>query len=111
PRLVYRLSMRKESPDFRLVAVALPPPSPNKDAKEALLWTPLLRRGETMPIRVMAFRRDNFTGAIQLTVEGLPAGVSCNDAKIEKDKSSTLVLLTATESAPAWVGPIKVVGK
>jgi len=40
PRLVYRLSIRKETPDFRLVAVAQPPPSPNKDAKEALLWTP-----------------------------------------------------------------------
>ena len=35
PRLVYRLSIRKEAPDFRLVAVAQPPPSPNKDAKEA----------------------------------------------------------------------------
>src|SRR5206468_1990432 len=32
PRLVYRLSIRKESADFRLVAVAQPPPSPNKDA-------------------------------------------------------------------------------
>lgn len=111
PRLVYRLSIRKETPDFRLVSVAQPPPSPNKDAREALLWTPLLRRGETMPIKVMAFRRDNFNDDIALKVEGLPAGVTCNDAKIEKDKNSTLILLTATESAAHWVGPLRVVGK
>src|SRR5207244_11756893 len=98
PRLVYRLSIRKETPDFRLVAVPQPPPSPNKDAKEALLWTPLLRREETMPIKVMAFRRDNFNGHIKLKVEKLPAGVTSNEAKIEKDKSSALLLVTAAEN-------------
>ncbi len=111
PRLVYRLSIRKETPDFRLVAAAQPPPSPNKDAKEALIWTPLLRRGETMPVKVMAFRRDNFNGDIELKIEGLPAGVTGNDAKIEKDKSSTVILLTATENAANWIGPVRVVGK
>ncbi len=111
PRLVYRLSIRKENPDFRLVAAVQPPPSPNKDAKEALVWTPLLRRGETMPIKVMAFRRDNFDGDIELKVENLPAGVTCNEAKIEKEKSSTLLMLTAAENAAGWVGLIKVVGK
>src|SRR5439155_4608129 len=97
PRLVYRLSLRKAAPDFRLLAVAQPPPSPNKDAKEALLWTPLLRRGETIPIKVMAFRRDNFSGDIELKAEKLPAGVSCNEAKNEKNKRSAMLLLTATE--------------
>ena len=111
PRLVYRLSIRKETPDFRLVSVAQPPPPLNKDAKEALLWTPLLRRGETMPIKVMAFRRDSFNGDIELKVENLPAGVACNEAKIEKDKSSTLLMLTAAENAAGWVGPIRIVGK
>ncbi len=111
PRLVYRLSIRKESPDFRLVAVAQPPPNPNKEAKEALLWTPLLRRGETMPVKVMAFRRDSFNGDIELKAENLPAGVTVNEAKIEKDKSSALLMLTAAEDAAGWVGPVKIVGK
>jgi len=111
PCLVYRLSVRKETPDFRIVSVAQPPPSPNKDAKEVLLWTPLLRRGETMPIKVMAFRRDNFNGDIELKVENLPAGVTYPEAKIEKDKSSTMLLLTAGENAAGWVGPIRIVGK
>ena len=111
PRLVYRLSIRKEAPDFRLVAVAQPPPSSNKDAKEALLWTPLLRRGETMPLKVMAFRRDNFNGDIELKVDNLPAGVTCHEAKIERDKSSSMLMLTAAENAAAWVGPVKIIGK
>ena len=76
-----------------------------------MLWTPLLRRGETMPIKVMAFRRDNFNGDIELKVENLPAGVTCNEAKIEKDKSSALLMLTAAENAAGWVGPVKIVGK
>src|SRR5207248_1297174 len=111
PRLVYRLSIRKEAPDFRLVAVAQPPPSRDKDAKEALVWTPLLRRGETMPIKVMALRRDNFNGDIDLKIENAPAGVTANAAKIERDKGSALIMLTATENATAWVGPLKIVGK
>ena len=111
PRLVYRLSLRAETPDFRLVAAPQPPPSPNKDAKEALLWTPLLRRGETMPLKVMAFRRDNFAGEIELRVENLPAGVTGNESRIEKDKNNATLLLTAAETAPGWVGPIKIVGR
>ncbi len=111
PRLVYRLTLRKETPDFRLLAVAPAPPSPNKDAKEALVWTPLVRRGETIPIRVMCFRRENFDGDIELTVENLPAGVTCAPARIESGKTSATLLLTATESATAWGGPLRIVGK
>src|SRR6185295_2272745 len=85
--------------------------SPNKEAKEALLWTPLLRRSETMPIKVMAFRRENFNGEIELKVENLPTVVTCNAAKIEKDKSSVLLILTAAENAASWIGPVKIVGK
>lgn len=111
PRLVYRLSIRKETPDFRLIAGPQPPPPSNKDSKEAVLWTPLLRRGETILIRVMAFRRDNFNGEIELAVENLPSGVTCNQAKIEKDKTSALLLLTAAENAASWSGELKIVGK
>jgi hypothetical protein len=111
PSLVYRLCIRKENPDFRLVAAPQPPPSPNKDAREAVLWTPMLRRGETMPIKVMAFRRDNFNGDIALKAEALPTGVACNEATIERDKSSTTLLLTAAENAATWVGVVKIIGK
>src|SRR5438477_10306403 len=83
PRFVYRLSLRKETPDFRLVALPQAPPPANKDAKEATLWTPLLRRGETLLIKVVAFRRDSFNGEIQLSANGLPRGVTFGAGKIE----------------------------
>ena len=111
PRFVYRLSVRKETPDFRLVALPQAPPPLNKDAKEATLWTPLLRRGETVPIKVLAFRRDNFDGEIQLGVKGLPRGVTFSGGKIETNKNSGLLFLTAADDAENWFGPVTVVGK
>src|SRR5436309_12502002 len=64
-----------------------------------------------MPIKVMAFRRDNFNGDIELKIENLPPGVTCNEAKIEKDKSTAMLMLTAAENAAGWVGPVKIVGQ
>ncbi len=109
-RAVFRVSLRKETPDFRLLVAAQPPASSNKDAREAVLWTPFLRRGETQPIKVLALRRDQFNGEIKLTIEGLPAGISADSAKIEKDKNSAWIMLTANESAAGWMGPVKVLG-
>ena len=111
PRFGYRLSIRKESPDFRMVALPQPPPPISRDKKEALPWVPFLRKGETIAVKVLAFRRDNFNGEIQLSVEGLPAGVHSHDAKIESGKSAGLILLTADEKAAGWVGLVRVLGK
>lgn len=111
PRLVYRLSIRKESPDFRLVAMAPAPPPVAKDTRPATVWPLFIRRGETTPIRVMAFRKDNFSGDIQLAVEGLPPGVTVAETKIEAGKNIVSLMLVAAENAAPWVGPIKVVGK
>jgi hypothetical protein len=111
PRHVYRLSLRKESPDFRLVALPQAPPPLIKDAKEAQLWIPFLRRGETIPIKVLALRRDNFNGEIVLSAEGLPKGVTCSPAVIETNQNSKLLLLTAAANAEGWSGPIRIVGK
>ena len=111
PRHLYRLSLRQENPDFRLVAMAQAPPPFKKDSKELVVWTPFLRRGETTPVKVMAFRRDNFSGDIAITVEGLPTGVHAAEARIAAGQSSTLLLLTASEDARGWVGPVRILGK
>jgi len=110
PRNVYRLSIRKPLADFRLVALPVVPPQANKDLKLASAWTPFLRRGETLPVRVLVFRRDNFNQEIQLGVTGLPPGVSASAAKIDADKKEAFVLLTAAEDAPAWAGAIQIAG-
>ncbi|PYI80554.1 MAG: hypothetical protein DME26_21365, partial [Verrucomicrobia bacterium] len=109
PRHVYRLSLRKPAPDFRLAALPYPPQK--KDAKDIAVWTPFLRQGETMPIKVLAFRRDGFNGEIQIAVEGLPLGIHCGETRIAVNNNSTLVLLTADETATDWIGPLRVVGR
>ena len=76
PRYVYRLAVRRESPDFRLVAVCEPPPDP-ENSNRIPVWTPLLHKGESTGVTVIADRRDGFAGAIHIAVEGLPAGVTC----------------------------------
>ena len=103
--------MRKETPDFRLIVLAQSPPPLNKDAKEATLWTPFLRRGETIPIKVLAFRRDGCNGEIHLGVEGLPPGVVCSEGTVMADNASGLLFLSASENAENWSGPIRVIGK
>ncbi len=60
---------------------------------------------------VMAFREDGFGGDIDLSVEGLPAGVTYGNAKIPAGQNSGLLTFTALENAASWSGPLKVLGK
>src|SRR5206468_859820 len=111
PSLVYRLSIRSEKPDFRLVASAQAPPPANKDSKELNSWSALLRKGGSLPIKVLAFRRDGFNGEINLSAEGLPKGVACADVRIEPNSNSATLFLLASESCEAWAGPVTIFGK
>ena len=110
PRFVYRLSVRREAPDFRLAAMSVVPRL-KADAKNIDIGVPLLRRGETIAVRVMAFRRDGFNGDIQLSIENPPPGLIFDGDRLEAGKNFTFILLTASEDAPAFAGPIRLVGK
>jgi hypothetical protein len=108
PRNTYRLVIRKETPDFELVAMAQGPPA-KKDAREAHVWPCVLRRGQTAPIKVIALRQDGFKGDISVQAAGLPAGVSSADLVIPGDKSTGTLLVTASEAATNWTGTISIV--
>ncbi len=110
PSRIYRIAVRPERPDFRLVAMSAAPPPANKDSKEVPAWSTLIRRGGTAPIRVLAHRRDGFNGEIKLEARGLPAGVTAAPAKIEAGSTAGVILLTASETAAAWAGAISIVG-
>ena len=110
-RYPFRLIVRKETPDFRLVALAMQPPKPNENVRIASPLTPNLRRGETQVIKVLALRRDGFNGEIRLTTEGLPDGVSCAGARIPEGKPSTLLAFTAKEDMASWYGAVRIVGR
>lgn len=107
PRRVYRLSIREPKPDFRLAAVPAYP-TLGKDARP---WNVELRRGASETIDVAAFRRDGFNEPIEVSVEGLPAGVTCKPTLLGPDQDALPLVVTATENAVAWSGAIKIVGK
>lgn len=107
--LVYRLILRPESPDFRVVAIptALAPAAQRQAAPSGIT----LRRGDNFPIFVMALRQDGFTGPVTITAEGLPPGVSCPEVTLGATPSSGIMVFTTTEDAPPWAGTVKLVAK
>lgn len=111
PRKAYRLSIRKESPNFSLIAYAPAPPPQNKDSKEIAGAGLFLRRGDAIPIRVLALRRDNYTGPIDIAPENLPTGVTTAPSKIPAGANNGWMILSASEDAPAWIGALQIVGK
>jgi hypothetical protein len=110
PASTYRLVIRKETPDFRLVALVEPPPS-KKDDRSAAPRGLLLRSGETVAVKVLALRRDGFNGAITLSAENLPDGVKCVPTRIEEGKTEGVLLLTAGEKPVKELAAIRVIGK
>lgn len=106
----YRLAIRKPSPDFRLIAVGEPPVNP-QNQNQTSLWSPLLRRGGTQALRIHALRQDDFEGEITVSVEGLPAGVTCPELVLGPGATTGNLIFSAAEDAPAWSGTLKISGK
>jgi len=109
PRLIYRLVIRKQRPDFRLVVQPTAPQAPGTQA--AGTWSLGLRKGDNFGVNVLAFRRDAFNGTIEVSAEGLPTGVVCKGAAIGPGQNSATLVFTAAEDAPDWTGAIRVIGK
>lgn len=107
--LVYRLSIRPETPDFRLVAVPNGPIPAN--TKQPMTWAAGLRRGDNLPVDVLSVRRDSFAGVIEITAEGLPPGVTCAPISLGPTQLSGVLVFTAAEDAPPFAGTVKIVGK
>jgi hypothetical protein len=101
PRHFYRLRIAPDQPDFQLVVTA----AANERPDACTLW-----QGGNQSYTVFAWRRDGFAGDIALTVEGLPAGVTCPTQTIGGGVRETQLVLSAAAGAAAWTGEIKVKG-
>lgn len=108
-RLVYRLSIRKPDPDFR--AVILPETAVQNNNQPTKSGTLALRKGENLAARVLIFRQDGFDETVNVSAEGLPAGVSCKGAAIGPGQTDGYLIFTADEKAAEWAGLIRVVAK
>ena len=100
PRLVYRLAVRKQQPDFRLVAVPQDP------------WGALvIRKGDRATIDVLAERRDGLSEPITLSVTGLPAGVTSSEVTLGPAMTVATLVLTAADNVTPTIANLQVVGK
>jgi hypothetical protein len=112
PASTYRLAIRKETPDFRLVAIVEPPPPlTKKDDRGVSPRGVTLRGGETTAVKVIAIRKDGFNGVIELGATDLPEGVKCLPMKIAEGKTDGVLLLTAVEKPAKKHAAIHVIGK
>jgi hypothetical protein len=108
PRFMYRLVIRPARPDFRMVAFPVEAfPAENRLNPGASV----LRRGGVERVRVVAVRRENFTGPIRVEAEQLPKGVTAKPVTIASDSTSAELVLRAEADAPAFSGPVRIVGK
>jgi hypothetical protein len=100
PRAVYRISLRRERSDFRLVLVG------NHDNGAGFT----LRRGGSQSVQVVCFRQDGFDGEVTLSADGLPAGVSCEPQVLGPKVQQAALVLTAAGDAKDWAREFRVTG-
>jgi hypothetical protein len=110
PRNVYRLAIRKDAPDFQLLAIAEPPPETKDDRSATPRAASLLADGTTA-IKILALRRDGFAGEIDVQAEGLPPGVKSLPARIAVGGNECALLITSCEKPVRWAGPIRIIAK
>jgi hypothetical protein len=101
PRLLYRVRITPDQPDFRLIV--MPPSGYRPDSGR------LLQGGEEY-FTVLVWRQDLFNGPIALDVEGLPPGVTCEPQTIAPGVREAPLVLSASPSAAPGVHELKVKG-
>lgn len=101
PRLAYRLTLRRDRPDFRLFVV---PQAIN------VLDATTVRAGGRAGAVVLAQRLDGFAAPILVRAEGLPAGVRCDPVVIPAGAVSAPIILEADPSARPSAGVVQFVG-
>ena len=100
PRRIYRLSVRREEPDFQLLAV------PRGSDPMALN----LQRGGREAFDLVAIRRRGFDGPIRVTTADLPAGVECADVWFGRNVDRTTMIVSADRNVATSVAELKLEG-
>jgi hypothetical protein len=108
PRLVYRLSIRPEEPDFQLVVL---PQYPKRGTIPAVsTWALGLRKGDSRDVQILVLRKDGFREPIEVRAEGLPPGVTCRGSALAANAKTGELIFTAAEDAPESSALIHVFG-
>lgn len=101
PQHTYRVRITPDLPDYTLIVM---PPSDHSPEGCCV------HQGSSQYYTVLAWRRDGFNGEVTLTLEGLPAGVTCPPQILGTGLRQASLVVTAAPDAPPWTGEIKVKG-
>ena len=101
PRHYYQVRITRDTPDFRLVAMSSTNIQPE---------SPQVAAGGNEAFTVLRVRGEGFTGDIELSIDGLPAGLTCPPQVLAAGVNQTSLVVTATAGAPEWVGEVKIKG-
>jgi hypothetical protein len=104
---LYRLAIREATPDFDLFSLYERPLANGRAGWPA---SPILRRGGSVALRIIAPRQDGFDGEITVTATGLPQGVTAHPLKMSGHVDQGVLIFTAATNASTWAGPIKITG-
>ncbi|MCA9010696.1 MAG: hypothetical protein KDB01_13185 [Planctomycetaceae bacterium] len=99
-RRVYRLSVRREEPDFQLLVV------PHGDDPAGIN----IPRGGREILDVLAFRRRGMDESIRISAFDLPAGIECPDVWLGPGVDRTSVVVSATQNAEPIHGELHLRG-
>ena len=88
PRRIYRLSLRREEPDFRLLAI----PGGDRDAGVCNV-----ARGGRAVIDLIASRKQGFSGPIRVSAGVLPSGLECPDVWFGPGVDRVSAIISAEE--------------
>jgi len=105
---VYAVHIGEQHADFSLIANAQ---RPHLEANQVFAAAPLLRRGESFPLRVIISRRGGFAEPVTISASGLPAGVSAPPVTLAPNTDSAVLIVKASSDAAAWSGDIQLIGK
>jgi len=101
-RLVYRLNIRPERPDFRLFVVP---------ASTTLVDALTVAAGGRASASVIAWRTDGFNGPIRIEPSELPPGVRCEPVTIAAGQTVAPIVFEAGPTAKPGVGLVQLVGR
>ncbi len=94
PRRLYRLSVRREEPDFALAIV------PRSEAPSALN----VPRGGRLCVDLVALRKRGLNESIRVTAHDLPSGLECPDVWLGPRVSRAPLVLSANDASEPFVG-------
>lgn len=101
PRCIYRMSVRREEPDFHLVVI------PRRADQATGLNVGI---GGREMAEVIAIRRRGLNGPIRVTALDLPTGIQCPDVWIGPGQDRVPLIVSANRDCPSFAGTLNLVG-